>query len=76
MNIPFSKDAKSTPQKPGSAAGRMASDSDKKVFGSPQGKLSQSHANTFMSGTSRNSVTGKRSDLEAVLARKQNMATL
>ena len=66
VNIPFSKDAKLTPQKPGSAAGRQP-DSESKAF--DKKKFSQSHAATFLSNTSRNSVTG-RSDLEAVLARK------
>ena len=66
VNIPFS-----SPNKPGSASGGK----NQKLAMSPDEALSKSHANTFMSGSTRNSVTG-RSDLEAVMARKQNAATI
>ena len=37
--------------------------------------MSKSHAETFLSNSKRDSVTG-RADMEAIMARKQNMATL
>lgn len=68
MNIPFS----GSPGKPGSAAGGKK---QQQLVMSPEEALSKSHANTFMSNSTRNSVTG-RTDTEAVLARKQNAATI
>ena len=67
VNIPFS----GSPGKPGSASGAK----NKALAMSPEETFSKSHANTFMSNSTRNSVTG-RSDIDAIMARKQNAATI
>ena len=70
VNIPFSKEV--SPTKPGSATGTK---NKERLQNPSEAPLSKSHADTFMSKSTRNSVTG-HGDLDTFAARQKNAATI